>query len=200
MPVYNQDNLVERALNSLPLEKDYQYIIIDDGSTDNSWQKIIDWYAKVENKIGRSIIMRWQNNEGVAKAMNFGFDFAEGEYIVSLSSDDYYIKDFKAFLPYLNGINDLVYFDLEINSGEVWHLDRESKEKYVGAVKFIRKEFLGDIRVPDLKWYEDVPFSKMLYDKKPVEAFTGIVLKHYNYPNEGSLTWQANNEKEKNEA
>lgn len=37
------------------------------------------------------------------------------------------------------------------------------------------------------------PFSNKLYDKKPKEVFTGIVLKHYNFPHEGSLTWQACN-------
>lgn len=193
MPVYNRESLVKRALDSLPIEKEFQYIILDDGSTDGSWKKIVDWYEENENKIGGSIIMHWQKNEGVAKAMNFGFDFAKGEYIVSLSSDDYYVTNFRPFMKYLDGKNDLVYFDLQINNGEIWHLDKESKEKYVGAVKFIRRDFLGDIRIPDLKWHEDVPFSKMLYDKKPKEAFSGVVLKHYNYPNKGSLTWQANN-------
>ena len=193
MPVYNRESLVKRALDSLPIEKEYQYIILDDGSTDGSWKKIVDWYEENEKKIGGSIIMHWQKNEGVAKTMNFGFDFAKGEYIVSLSSDDYYVTNFRPFMKYLDGKNDLVYFDLQINNGEIWHLDKESKKKYVGAVKFIRREFLGDIRIPDFKWHEDVPFSQKLYDKKPKEAFTGVVLKHYNYPNEGSLTWQANN-------
>ena len=70
----------------------------------------------------------------------------------------------------------------------------ETKHKYVGAVKFIRREFLGDTRVPGLKYREDVPFSEQLYKKNPSEVFTGIILKHYNYPRIGSLTWQANKE------
>ena len=96
-------------------------------------------------------------------------------------------------MPYLDGKNDLVYFDLEINDGSIFHVDEKSKHEYVGAVKFMRREFLGDTRIPDLKFREDYPFSNQLYDKNPKEVFTGIVLKHYNFPHEGSLTWQACN-------
>ena len=127
--------------------------------------------------------------------MNLGFNLARGEYIVSLSSDDYYLTDFEQIRPYLDGKNDLVYFDLEVNDGSIWHLDEKSKETFVGAVKFIRREFLGDTRIPDLKWHEDVPFSQALYAKEPKEIFTGILLKHYNFPRVGSLSWQANHKK-----
>jgi len=123
--------------------------------------------------------------------MNLGFNLARGEYIVSLSSDDYYVTDFEPFRNYLDGKNDLVYFDLEVNDGSVWHLNDESKLEFVGAVRFIRRDFLGDTTVPDLKYKEDKPFAGLLFAKHPKEVFTGIVLKHYNWPREGSLSWQA---------
>jgi glycosyltransferase involved in cell wall biosynthesis len=126
--------------------------------------------------------------------MNLGFSLADGDYIVSLSSDDYYLTGFFEFDPYLDGKNDLVYFDLEINDGSVWRLTPETKDTFVGAVKFIRRAFLGDTRVPELKWEEDRPFSQALYAKHPKEVFTGIVLKRYNWPREGSLTWQKEHE------
>ena len=189
MPVYNQEDLVERALNSIPIKTaGLEVIIIDDGSTDNSRQIIMDWADRQPRKIK---VIKYYQNRGVAYAMNRGFDEARGEYIVSLSSDDYYVTDFSRFIPLLDGKNDLVYFDLQINSGEIWHLDQESRNRFVGAVKFIRRAFLGDTRVPDLKWEEDVPFSQALYAKNPKEVFTGIVLKHYNWPRDGSLNWQA---------
>ncbi|MCR5700210.1 MAG: glycosyltransferase [Candidatus Saccharibacteria bacterium] len=191
IPVYNQEDLLERALNSIPLGDDIQVVLLDDGSTDDSWNIALKWWR--ENMIDGtgSVIHRWDENKGVAPTMNLGFDLARGEYIVSLSSDDYYLTDFEQFRPYLDGKNDLVYFDLEVNDGTIWHLDKKSKKEYVGAVKFIRREFLGDTRVPNLKYGEDQPFSYELYDKKPKEVFTGIVLKHYNWPREGSLNWQA---------
>ena len=194
IPTYNRAELLKRALASVPLSKDYQVIVIDDGSSDNTWSVITEWLKENQNKInGKSDIIKFERNWGVAHAMNMGFILAEGEYIISLSDDDYYIRDFSDFEPYLDGKNDLVYFDLETNDGTVFHVDEKSKNEYVGAVKFIRREFLGNIRIPDLKFREDYPFSQKLYAKNPKEAFTGIVLKHYNFPHEGSLTWQACN-------
>lgn len=194
MPVYNQEVLVKRALESIPLETPkMEVIIIDDGSTDNSYNVIMDWAHLHMDKHIR--VFRFEENKGVAAAMNAGFDIATGEYIVSLSSDDFYITNFNRFIPLLDGKNDLVYFDLRINSGEIWHVDEKTKEQYVGAVKFMRRAFLGKTRIPDMKYNEDVPFSKALYDKNPTEVFTGIVLKHYNWPREGSLNWQATHQK-----
>lgn len=194
IPTYNRVELLKRALASVPLSKEYQVIIIDDGSSDNTWSIITGWVKVNQDKINsKSDIIKLEKNWGVAHAMNLGFIMAEGEYIVSLSDDDYYIKDFSEFEQYLDGKNDLVYFDLEINDGTVFHVDEKTKHEYVGAVKFIRREFLGSTRIPDLKYREDVPFSQALYDKNPKEVFTGIVLKHYNFPHEGSLTWQACN-------
>lgn len=194
IPTYNRAELLKKALASVPLSKEYQVIVIDDGSDDGTLGIITDWFLENAGKLHEeSYFQRFEQNYGVAHAMNMGFDNAKGEYIVSLSDDDYYMKDFSKFMPYLDGKNDLVYFDLETNDGSIFHVDEKSKHEYVGAVKFMRREFLGDTRIPDLKFREDYPFSNQLYDKKPKEVFTGIVLKHYNFPHEGSLTWQACN-------
>lgn len=192
IPCYNEQELIERALNSVPIAEDVQVIVIDDGSTDDSWSKILTWYDNNYGKFSRESEIHHTENRGVAGAMNLGFGRALGEYIVSLSADDYYLTDFERFKPYLDGKNDLVYFDLQVNDGSVWHVDKKSKQEFVGAVKFIRREFLGDTKVPNKKWHEDKPFSEELYAKNPKEVFTGIVLKHYEFPHEGSLSWQAN--------
>lgn len=195
MPIYNAEKTLERALDSIPLAKDVQVILLDDGSTDSSWQIALDWWRRHNTDGTGSIIHHWEDNKGVAATMNLGFSLATGEYIVSLSADDYYLTDFEQFRPHLNGTNDLVYFDLEVNDGSVWHLDEKSKNEFVGAVKFIRRAFLGDTRVPELKWEEDIPFSQALQRKHPKEVFTGIVLKRYDWPREGSLTWQKEHQK-----
>ena len=194
IPTYNRENYLKRALATVPLSKKHQVIIYNDGSTDETLRVITDWFNANYSKIHQtSMLISQIKNGGVAKAMNMGFDLAKGEYIVSLSDDDYYLTNFNQFMPYLDGKNDLIYFDLEINDGTIFHVDEKSKHEYVGAVKFMRREFLGDTRIPDLKFREDYPFSNQLYDKNPKEVFTGIVLKHYNFPHEGSLTWQACN-------
>lgn len=196
MPVYNCVDLVGRALDSVPLDDDVQFILIDDGSTDGSYEKELAWWGKHIREDSWHMFIRLNENQGVAHAMNTGFSLARGEYIVSLSSDDYYITDFEQFRPLMDGKNDLIYFDLEVNDLSIWGLDEVSKTKFVGAVKFVRREFLGDTRIPeDKKFMEDVPFNQALQAKKPKEAFSNRVLKHYNWPREGSLIWQANKEK-----
>lgn len=196
MPIYNAEKTLQRALDSLPTASDIQIILLDDGSTDNSWQIALDWWRKHNTGAG-STIHRWEKNKGVAKTMNLGFDLAQGEYIGSLSSDDWFVADIDQFRPYFDGTNDLVYFDLKVNDDSIWHLDKESKNMFVGAVKFMRREFVGDTRIPDKKWEEDVPFSQALQKKNPKEVFTGIVAKRYNFPREGSLTWQKEHQKDK---
>lgn len=199
MPVYNCVDLVERALDSVPLDDDVQFILIDDGSTDGSYEKELLWWGKHIGKGNWHMFVRHNDNHGVAHAMNTGFSLARGEYIVSLSSDDYYRTDFEQFRPLMDGKNDIIYFDLEVNDGSIWKLDEVSKNKFVGAVKFIRREFLGDTRIPeDVKYMEDVPFNNNLQLKNPKEVFSNIALKHYNWPREGSLIAQAENDYKNN--
>lgn len=189
MPIYNAEETLQKSLDSLPIAEDIQIILLDDGSTDSSWQIALDWWRD-HNTGSSSVIHRWEKNRGVAVTMNLGFNLAKGEYIGSLSSDDWFVRDINEFRPYLDGENDLIYFNLEDNSGEIWNITAENKNYYPGAVKFIRREFLGDTRIPDLKWEEDIPFSQALQKKNPKEVFTRIVLKHYNFPRVGSLCWQ----------
>lgn len=196
IPVYNEEQLLLRALESVPKNTDTQLILLDDGSTDASWDIIKRWWRENGDYFNScSTIHRWDQNKGVAATMNLGFNLARGDYVGSLSSDDYYLTDFEQLRPYMDDKNDLIFFDLRVNDGDIWHLDEESKSKYVGAVKFIRREFLGKTRNPNKKWHEDIEFSRKLQAKEPREVFTGVVLKHYNWPHEGSLTWQANHKK-----
>lgn len=199
VPFYNTADLLKRALDSIPLADDVQVILLDDGSTDDSWNIALDWWRNHNLETTGSVIHRWEQNKGVAKTMNLGFDLAKGEYIVSLSSDDYYVTDFEPFRPYLDGENDLVFFNLEVNDGTVWNVSEENMDTFVGAVKFIRRTFLGNTRIPNIKYKEDIPFSFELYKKEPKCVFTHTVLKHYNFPREGSLIWQANHEGADNE-
>ncbi|MBR3254215.1 glycosyltransferase family 2 protein [Candidatus Saccharibacteria bacterium] len=191
VPAYNSEQFLLNALDSIPKAQDTEVIIIDDGSTDDTWAIADRWRSRNKDRFYNIRVIKLEKNRGVAHAMNTGFDLAEGEYIGSLSSDDWYIDDFSHIRQYLDGENDLVYFDLEVNDGSWWRLTPETKKHYVGAVKFIRREFLGDTRVPSRKYKEDLPFSSALYAKNPKEVFTGIVLKHYSWPREGSLSWQA---------
>ena len=187
IPVYNQEELVIKAIESIPKRDDIEIIIIDDGSIDNTHDNALNCATKLGYKYF-TIINNWEN-KGVAYSVNKGYDYAEGEYVVLLGSDDYFYTDkFEEIMKELDG-TDLIYFNLEINDGSIWRLTPENKTGLCGSVKFMKRSFIGDTRCPeDKRQGEDWYFYQELLKKNPTEKFTDITVKHYNYPRENSLT------------
>lgn len=184
IPVYNQEVLVLKALDSIPRNDDIEIIVINDCSTDNTLNVLYEYQQNRD-----IIILNNETNRGVGYTVNRGYDIAQGEYIVLLGSDDYFItEEFNKIYPYLNG-TDLVYFNLRINDLTVWRVNEVSSRGYVGSVKFMRREFIGDTRCPDKRQAEDFDFFQELLKKNPTEFFTDLTIKHYNFPREGSLYW-----------
>lgn len=186
IPVYNQEELIVRALDSIPVRDDIEVIVIDDGSTDDTWATLVEYHKQTELNL---ILLYNEPNKGVAYTVNKGYDVAKGEYVVLLGSDDYFItEDFLKAFEQLDG-TDLVYFNLRVNDGSIWRLNPSNKTGLCGSTKFMRREFIGDTRNPeDKKAGEDYYFYQSLLKKKPTEKFTDITVKHYNYPRVGSLT------------
>jgi Glycosyl transferase family 2. len=132
----------------------------------------------------------------VGNACNVCLDSASGEYVVFLGSDDYFFTEaFEEAMQLLDG-TDMVYFNLRVNNGDIWKLNKTSKKVFVGATKFMRREFVGDTRCPEIRQAEDWYFYQDLIAKDPTEAFSGLTVTHYNFPRKGSLTYLANMEKE----
>ena len=187
IPVYNQEELVVRALESIPSRDDIEIIVIDDGSTDNTWHELLRYRDNHEEQ--NIVLLYNKENKGVAYTINKCYDVATGEYIVALGSDDYfYTEAFEECMKELDG-TDLVYFDMKVNNGDIWTIDNASKMVLVGSVKFIRRAFLDDTRCPEsFESGEDKFFFWRLLEKQPTEKFTHLVVKHYNHPRENSLT------------
>lgn len=188
IPCYNQQDLVIKAIDSIPKRNDIEIMVIDDGSTDNTWNNLLE-YRNKHPELLNLILLYNEENKGVAYTVNKGYDLANGEYVVLLGSDDYFYTDkFEEAIKELDG-TDLVYFNLQVNNGDVWRLTPESKNGLCGSVKFMRRAFIGDTRCDENRRQgEDYFFYKELLEKKPTEKFTDITLKKYNYPRENSLT------------
>ena len=186
IPVYNQESLIERAIRSIPRRDDIEIIVVDDGSTDDTANKLLT--IGIELNDPNFIVLHNRKNMGVGYTVNRGLDIADGEYIVLLGSDDYFYTDeFLKAMEQLDG-TDLVYFDLKVNDGSIFKLTEESKRNLCGSTKFMRKEFVGDTRNPDIRQGEDWFFYGELLKKNPTERFTNLLVKHYNFPRKGSLT------------
>lgn len=187
IPVFNQQELVIKAIESIPKRNDIEIIVIDDGSEDSTWQNLIEY--RKNNYFLNLIYLYNDENKGVAYTVNKGYDNAKGEYVVLLGSDDYFYTDkFKEIIKELDG-TDLIYFNLKTNNNDIWRITPESKDFYCGSVKFMRRAFIGDTRCPeDKRAGEDGVFYKELLKKKPTEKFTDMTIKHYNFPRNNSLT------------
>lgn len=188
IPVYNQEELIIRALDSIPRRKDIEIIVIDDGSTDKTFKNVLK-YREEHTELINFMCLYNETNKGVAYTVNKGYDNASGEYIVLLGSDDYfYTEELDKQIDELDD-KDLIYFNLKINDGTIWKATPQTKERLCGSVKFMRRKFIGDTRCPlDKKAGEDYIFYQELLKKKPTERFTDKVVKHYNFPRKNSLT------------
>lgn len=90
-PVYNREDTLERLFNSLLKQtcKEFQWVIINDGSTDNS-EKLIKEF--IQNS-PFEVIYKYVENGGKMRAINEGVALATGEYFFIVDSDDYISED-----------------------------------------------------------------------------------------------------------
>lgn len=85
VPIYNSSLFLERCIDSIIAQtsKDWELILVDDGSTDNSAEKCRD-YANADSRIKYI----FKENGGVSSARNAGLDAARGEFVMFVDSDD----------------------------------------------------------------------------------------------------------------
>lgn len=91
MPSYNSELTVKESINSVLSQryKKWELIIVDDRSTDNTWQVIQTYADKYEN------IRVYQNkkNQGAGASRNLAIEKAKGRFIAFLDSDDLWTED-----------------------------------------------------------------------------------------------------------
>lgn len=86
MSVYNSEAYLAEAIESILSQtfSDFEFIIVDDGSTDDS-NTIIQSYANADARIRP---FQLEQNQGLASALNYGLEQATGQYIARMDSDD----------------------------------------------------------------------------------------------------------------
>jgi glycosyltransferase involved in cell wall biosynthesis len=157
---YNRSALLVRALNSLisQTENDWEAIIIDDGSTDDTARRIAPFL-----KLEKNIHYAWQKSQGASNAKNTGVHLARGKYITFLDSDDEYypchlhsrrrILEAHPGVEFLYGGIKVVgneYVPDKFDYGKMIHLNDCS----VGGTFFIKKELFSS-----LEGFADIPLG-----------------------------------------
>lgn len=87
IPVYNVEDYIVDCLDSIRKQtfQDIQVIILNDGSTDNSYEIIQSYLSKYK----LSYELYTKENEGLSRTRNIGSQYAKGEYLYFLDSDDF---------------------------------------------------------------------------------------------------------------
>ncbi|MDH5662081.1 MAG: glycosyltransferase [Elusimicrobiota bacterium] len=100
-PVYNREIYLEEAISSVLNQSysNFELIIVDDGSTDNSLN-VAREFARQDKRI---IVVALEENRGFARARNEGLRRARGEFITCMDSDDIMLPDaIKVRVEFLN--------------------------------------------------------------------------------------------------
>lgn len=208
VPVYNVEKYLDKCLASILEQtfKDFECIIIDDGSPDNS-NIIIDKYVKLDQRF--KVIH--QKNMGLSAARNTGLDIAQRNYIVFVDSDDYIADDYleKFALKIADTDADIVicgfieaYKDYEKNKVFTSESTKVIKQNILADLwpsyvwnKCYKKDLFANIRFPVGRIFEDILTipEVCLYAQKIV--CIPEKLYYYNRQNVSSITAELSVEK-----
>ena len=197
IPTYNYEKYVPDAIHSVLQQSfdDYQLIVINDGSTDNTDIIIKNILTDTNNKFEYYS----RENKGVSATRNEGISLAKGDYIYFLDSDDKMLSN--ALETFANAILENPYAGMLIaryysvhSNGEkkercLWSLSESKEEnfkKYLLEVNnsllcssiVFKKEVFDNYKFPEhLRLYEDEPvFSYILANFKTIKIDTPIAL------------------------
>ena len=189
-PVYNVENYIRRCMASVAAQtfRDYEVIVIDDGSTDDS-MVVVNEFALQDPERFRIL---HQENKRQGAARNAGIAIARGEYLIFLDSDDYIapnmLEDFDRILSekdcdififnmhrvteqgeflscYQMPLADGTYTDTSAERASFWKIHAAP------ITKAVKRSFFEDIQVPfpERMLFEDVVTYLWLMKAKRIE-------------------------------
>ena len=212
MPVYNTAEYLEKSIESVLNQTyaDFELIIINDGSTDNS-AEIISRYTAQDKRI--KVIT--QANQGLSEARNSGMAIAKGNFIAFIDSDDFYACNFLGQLicAQKNTSADIIGCDYQKIRSEKDHIKPVNKLSYkiyadaLGILlnknnfihfnvwnKLYKREVIGDIRFVPHIYYEDWVFNCCVFAQANSFVWLKDKLYGYNY-SDNSIMRSSFNEK-----
>ena len=207
VPVYNTEKYIEKCLKSLDSQtmKDFEIVVVNDGSTDESGRVIKNYMRKTRLKIK----YLEKENGGLASARNYGLERALGKYISFLDSDDYLDENlFSKLEKYMDEDIDLIKFKMKtvdekgnviekldgpvfnVCSGEEGYKKLCTTDKYMdpACIYLYRREFFVENNFKyKLRYHEDFGLTSLIMIQ--AKTFVSTKIFGYNYLQTGeSLT------------
>lgn len=222
VPIYNVEKYLPKCIESIINQtyRNLEIILVDDGSTDNSG-KIIDEYAKKDNRI----LAIHKPNGGCSSARNYALDIATGNYIAFADSDDIlHEREYEVLQGLIEKYNvDIAFCELQSISSEQFEqypnieLKEKSKKEisekiltpaealklmilnsevgnYV-PLKLFKKELFDGHRFEDKIYYEDVALLYKVVANAEKIAYTNEKLYYYQVNRVGATTASFNEKK-----
>lgn len=201
VPIYNSEKYLRKCLDSLVNQtfSDYEVILVNDGSVDSS-QSIIDEYqAKYP-----CIKALKKENGGMSSARNMGLDYATGDYVAFVDSDDFVEIFFleKMYNKAKETNSDVTICDYYELNGENkrymkchMNLSADIKVEYLLSppmvwCKLIKKEIMDKVRFKEGIYYEDLDICVKMLPYVNSVAFTDEALYDYYLQHSGSIMTQ----------
>ena len=126
-PTYNRGEFIKNLYNSLirQIDYDFEWLIIDDGSNDNT-KAIVDSFEKKKF----NIIYKYKENGGKHTAINFAWPYIKGDWTFIVDSDDMLTENAIA----------LVYE----------YIEKYGNKKDIGSFAFLKSDYSGKVLAPQL--------------------------------------------------
>ena len=192
VPAHNAADHINKCLDSIKMQtfQDYELIVVVDNSNDDTDQ-IAHLYAD-------KVILTGFGRDGLAR--NAGIDAADGDWLLFLDDDDWWIHEYVLERLHHYATNtdaDLLPFEF------IWPNDAHGRYYWNHAKyginiapwsKLYRRSFVGDTRFSDVERTSDEAFAYGLLDKiekgEGKYYFIHELYYYYNYMRPGSQTWE----------
>jgi glycosyltransferase involved in cell wall biosynthesis len=198
VPAHNAEDFIKKGLHSIKMQTftDYELIVVCDNCTDRTAEIALGYADKM--------LIRNYGLDGLAR--NAGIEAAEGEWLLFMDHDDWWIHEcaFQILADFIKDVThpilgedqppDVVLFNFiwnNLGDPPMPRYIQQVRKRYIAVWnKCWRREFIGGTRFPAKPYWSDVDFNRDMFDKMPIVTSMDHALYYYNYLKEGSISWR----------
>lgn len=149
VPVYNTEKFLKKCLDSLVNQtyKDFEIIVVNDGSTDKSSNIISKYQKKYKN-----IIVIDKENEGLSMARNRGVQKSSGKYIIFVDSDDYVSNKLLEEVDKKIDDSDILRFQIATEDEEYTKINEYHEEGFESMCGYDAFKYLSSYHFVEPAW------------------------------------------------